>query len=390
MQGQDKVLSILVLIDLSLRKDRCKHLCCREGVDKMPKPPKGSFVAAPELVDASTLPKKDHAKTSTVGRAQRESQGSIECFDLTSRNDAKSNGQSTNESRQSLERLHQKLVKSPSVPVVAQRKGLQAFSQKRESSLSFLRDTAEEEEKHGPSPIETDLDDFPSPSALFELETDHNVRSLAPTQKLHFREKEVSSTPQVPETQHGLNPTSEPSEGDEMTDVEAAMIGLTDTMILQEPKFLGKSAVGPSLDATLKHPDPTSSLLTTKSLPIDNSTAFKTVSIHSGQKSESEFQVARTLPQPPANVEKRPLADIPTDNALHAPPKKPRLDREEHARHVPQILPEIHADNSETSNAVTAVTAPPPPPIIKPGQPVWVYEMDPAFIAQFQDFVEFV
>ena len=29
-------------------------------------------------------------------------------------------------------------------------------------------------------------------------------------------------------------------------------------------------------------------------------------------------------------------------------------------------------------------------PVIKPGQPAWVYEFDPAFVAEYQDFVEFV
>ena len=29
-------------------------------------------------------------------------------------------------------------------------------------------------------------------------------------------------------------------------------------------------------------------------------------------------------------------------------------------------------------------------PVIKGGQPAWVYEFDPAFIAEYQDFVEFV
>ena len=31
-----------------------------------------------------------------------------------------------------------------------------------------------------------------------------------------------------------------------------------------------------------------------------------------------------------------------------------------------------------------------PPPVIKPGLPAWVYDFDPAFIAEYQDFVDFV
>ena len=360
----------------------------------MPKPPKNSFVGASELVDTSTIPKKDPAKTGAAGRGQGKTQRSIQYFDLTSRNDATTKVESTDGSRQNLERLHQNIVKSPAVPVIAQKKGLQAFGQKQELSLSFLHDTGDNEEEHGPSPDKPESDDFPSPSALFQLETDHSARSLAPTQKLHSREKEGNSTPEVTETQPGLDPTFEPAKGDDMADVEAAMIGLTDSMIVQEQNFSGRSVVGSNMDAALKHPNPSSGLLTTKSPRVDKSPAIKTRSPPYFQNSESESQVARALPQPPANAAKRPLAGISTHNASPASSKKPRVDREGHTRHVPQIHTKVSADNSETSNAAaTAVTAPSPPPavpIIKPGQPVWVYEMDPAFIAQFQDFVEFV
>lgn len=44
------------------------------------------------------------------------------------------------------------------------------------------------------------------------------------------------------------------------------------------------------------------------------------------------------------------------------------------------LQPSSNAENK----AETAV------PAIKPGQPAWVYEFDPAFIAEYQDFVEFV
>ena len=44
----------------------------------------------------------------------------------------------------------------------------------------------------------------------------------------------------------------------------------------------------------------------------------------------------------------------------------------------------LQASSNAENKAETEV------PLIKPGQPAWVYEFDPAFIAEYQDFVEFV
>ena len=59
------------------------------------------------------------------------------------------------------------------------------------------------------------------------------------------------------------------------------------------------------------------------------------------------------------------------------------------------------ADEGTRENMAKGANAPPSPsdnehkqeadaPIIRPGQPSWVYDFDPAFVAEYQDYVEFV
>ena len=65
------------------------------------------------------------------------------------------------------------------------------------------------------------------------------------------------------------------------------------------------------------------------------------------------------------------------DVMLNAPvPKKAKTSKESNQA----VQPSSNVENkAETAG-----------PVIKPGQPAWVYEFDPAFIAEYQDFVEFV
>ena len=170
-------------------KGSCKHWCCREGTDKAPKPPKGAFVSAASLVDASLLSKKEGSnaplstatnvspsKTSTKGQPTK-----IETLDSLNDPDSDSGTRPKNSSKKlrNLQRLHHNFVRGPAALITTKQKFSTASANGDQLNLPVSsRDAPDVDSSDRPS---TDYGDewmgvLPSPSA--SLGGEHGASKL--------------------------------------------------------------------------------------------------------------------------------------------------------------------------------------------------------------------
>ena len=157
----------------------CKHLCCREGVDKARKAPKGSFISAASSVNSLlsghkgkngcvAITKKSTAPSVSIS----ESEAEIEIVDLASRQTFGAYEKTPLKAFRSLNRLHDNVTKGRSAPVAIKKQRPSFDYMKRgQPQISFLNKDASAGKLSAKSSIDNDADwmgELPSPSALLE------------------------------------------------------------------------------------------------------------------------------------------------------------------------------------------------------------------------------
>lgn len=373
---------------------RCKHMCCREGVDKAPKAPKGSFIAAASLVDSSHLLGL-RGKDERVGTAKmcpapsvpkNNHKAKIETVDLASSQASGGYKKSLPKAFRSLNRLHDNVTKGRSAAVAIKTQPSFDYTKGGQTQISFPnKDDSAKKSSDKPS-TEYDADwinDLPSPSALLgnPLEKPDPLPEHASTDY----DKSWPNSP-CPSALIGQNdaatrnfPDTDSLEGvnlsqfnDDESDLEAAMVGLSDSVTIQEESQV-QAATGQTSSQAKKNKRWCS--------PPDELTPkiYHRPTIHAKSSSTSKMFFSIDSPE---KVEKLPqkrkeaVRDEAEDLSLSAPvPKRPRVGDE---RGAPQAMSNAEKPAEATSS------------VIKAGLPAWVYEFDPAFIAEWQDIVDFV
>ena len=426
----------------------CKHLCCREGIDKAPKPPKNSFVSARSLVGPSSL-----AATTGPGKilASRERNpkskfrgpdngAKIEAVDLTNERDRYAKNRPT-EFRK-LNQLHESVTKGSSTPLIPRARPTSDFQGWDQTKISFLNRAATTEDSNdkpstdydgnGMGGLSPDSDwmgglthgrdhigglpadnnwmgglpaddnwmaglssdgnemgalaidsnwtgDLPSASVLSQSEDTH------PGPSYHDKSTDYGSDWQddlpslsallddnIPgdETPYKDNSLADLdlSQSDmDQADLEDAMIGFSDSVAIQNDS----QAEAANTATNMRSED---QIHTFHEQPIQGTVA--------PEKSHALVEPSifpDNLYKPIESTRKRKVLSNSEEEEvmLNAPvPKKAKTSKESNQA----VQPSSNAENkAETSG-----------PVIKPGQPAWVYEFDPAFIAEYQDFVEFV
>lgn len=151
----------------------CKHMCCREGVDKAPKAPKGS--SGPR--DGSKVSQISSAKSaqslsnnvSAKRAAKHLGASEVEVVDLTSGKYKKGHSGTSSGSFKSLQNMHAKIVDKSPLLLSSTKKPAASSARLQQKPLSFLShiDTGSSSIHTISSDYDADwIEDLPSPSVL--------------------------------------------------------------------------------------------------------------------------------------------------------------------------------------------------------------------------------
>ena len=344
------------------RAIRCKHLCCREGVDKAPKPPKNSSAPACSLTNSSLLKgskynaqtKLENRQSTLVSRVGKK--GQIERLDLASPPESKGRSRGYSKGFRDLESLHHSTTNSALSPLVPSKKG--ASSSVTDDSFgpstcqgSTRKPTAEHSSEFGEE-WDQDLPSFPD--FLEETEPIHVLGDENSTGA--GSSQEFVRLPELVDEDRGVTSDSRmdtdlPQYDTEFSDTEQALVGLSDSISLQRNP-------DPGLDSG-SFPKP-------PELSLQNFSSDQLFLSSSGPVAVPESSHKRTFHE--ASIERLGAAEPDSKKA-----------RNDEALNTPYDLPQ-QADQVPDA----------PPPSIKPGLPKWAYELDPAFVAEYQDIVDFV
>lgn len=416
----------------------CKHLCCREGVDKAPKPPKTSFVSARSLVGPSSLTAKTAPGKVLASRERNpipkvpgpDNAAKIEAVDLTNERDRYAKYRTTGFRK--LNQLHERVAKGSSTPIIPRARPTSDFHGWDQTRISFLKNVAASEDLndrpsndygdygigylpadddsmaglpadgdcmaglpaddnwmvgHPPDDNQTDglasdknwTGDLPSATA-FSASQDRHHGILHHDKSTDYGSDWQDDLPSLsallggnipmdatPYKEYSLQDLDLPQSDMDHADLEDAMIGLSDSLAIKDDS----QAEAASTATNMQSED---QIHTFPEQPIQGAVA--------PEKSQASMESSIFTNDPYQPIEsprkRKVLFDSEEEEVmLSAPmPKKAKPSKETNQA----VQPSSNAENKAETEG----------PVIKQGQPAWVYEFDPAFIAEYQDFVEFV
>ena len=371
-------------------------MCCREGVDKAPKAPKTSFVSAAILVDSSHLSnhigKKGRlgtAKKSAAPSVPRNEQGvELETVHLADGQRLSRSERTPPKAFRSLNRLHDNVTKGMTALVTAKTQPSFDYIKEKHPQIPFSKTNASAETSSDKSSTDYDIDwmgYLPSPSVLLgkprgevgplpeHTSTDDSRSWLSFPQSHSALSRRNDATYGSPFDTHSLEGPNLSQFNEDESEIEAAMVGLTDSITVHEDSQVQVATAQTSsqADAYPRYlPAPNESTPKIYHCPAIEEKGSGTSRLFFS--TESPEKVAE-----PGQKRKVGVDDQEEDPSESAPvPKRPRVDHE----HDQPPGPSSSAEGK----------IPPLAPVVKPGQPAWVYEFDPAFIAEWQDIVDFV
>ncbi|OCL09193.1 hypothetical protein AOQ84DRAFT_317365 [Glonium stellatum] len=218
-------------------KNACKHMCCRDGLDKPPKRPvkkSGSSMNA-SIEQGLTKPSRSEAHDKTqknlqLSSSRSKSSANVEHLDLTEEDNYAAHA---SQDYRTLHRLHvsvQGNAPPSSVSAVMHKKPAYTYAKGDEPKLSFLTTTHDNEQKpDSSSDYGNDwIDDLPSPSNVPALaqRTSENGASSSMVHSFKALE-EIAEDMEI-----GNYYDSNLDDDDSMLD--AAMVGLVDSQYLQQ------------------------------------------------------------------------------------------------------------------------------------------------------------
>ena len=374
----------------------CKHMCCREGIDKAPKAPKSSFISAASMVDTSHLSghvskngreatAKQVAALSVLG-IKREVE--IEMVDLTNGQKLKRFDKLPSKTFRSLDILPENVTNGKTTRTAIKKQPSLDYREGETPETPFLKTNAGTEISSDKPSTNYDADwmgELPSPSVLLRKPRG-KVDSLAghistDCIKSQFNNLRSPSTPICDnDTAHVVYHEKHLLEGlglsqfnDDESEIEAAMVGLSDSVAMEETAQVQAAAdlLNPQLNTC---PNP--------ALPPNKSTTKVYFDPATEGKSSCTSALFFSTDSPEKVVElgKKRKADV-GDGVVNSSELAPVAKR---AKTIDEPDQPPRRSSSVESQRLAAT------PIVKPGQPAWVYEFDARFIAEWQDVVDFV
>lgn len=369
-------------------------MCCREGVDKAPKAPKGSFISATSLVDSSHLlgHRGKNERVATVKKfaapnvPKNDRNAEIEAIDLASSEASGGNERTLPKAFRSLNRLHDNVTKGRSAAMEIKKQPFFDNAKGGQLQISFLnKDASSEKSSDKPSTDYDDnwMDDLPSPTTLLRnprgkssplpghasIDYDNGWPDGLLSPSALIRQDDAATSYPDHDSLEGFDLSQ--FNHDE-SDLEAAMVGLSDSMIMQKES---------QVQAATGQTNSQAKAFSHWSLPPDELTpkVYHRPIINTESSSTSKMFFSTDSPE---NVEKlgqkrkAAVRDEAEDLSQSASvPKRARVSDEGGA-------PKAPSSAEKQAKAATSV--------IKAGLPAWVYEFDAAFIAEWQDIVDFV
>ena len=365
-------------------------MCCREGVDKAPKAPKNAFVSATSLVDPRHFSgnKSKNGQAATVKKSATpsvrnpEHKAVTEAVGLQSRQPLGNYDKTPLKALRSLNRLHDNVTKGSMAPVAIKKQPCYEITQRRQPEISFLdKDASVGQSSDNPS-TDYDVDwmnDLPSPSALLGKPLE-NPNCLSEHTLIDHGRSSPDGLPSPFDLicqnnatignhadNYSLEDFTLSQLSGEVSDVEAAMIGLSDSVSMQQTAACQMSSQAEAFPDTLPPPSQhTPKLHSHTSAPETLGTSKLFLSTDSPGKGEEQ-----------AHKRKAAVVDQTEDLSPPWGVKKRTKGGDERSQ--------IRRPSPGTEEEANT-----PGPIVKAGQPAWVYDFDPAFIAEWQDIVEFV
>lgn len=374
-------------------KTVCKHFCCRDGVDKAPKPPKNAFVSAASFVDVSRLPNSKSntgslsslTKVTSLKKAAKGQKMGIETVDLADQANSRKTDEKRPRSFQDLQRLHDKAVKDPAILPNSIKPSHDYI--KRDSSPELSNSSKSNHWAKSSDKLSTDYDNdwmegLPSSSAMLptsleqQMSTDHGGGWCddLPSPSALLREHAAAVKNQSDTNSLEDFDLSQFNDDDDKADVEAALVGLSDSVTMNEDVQAQVGLANVSQSKTVNGLQRSEDHVT--SFATAPRTQSKTCGASAPSKLFSSTERAEESMEAPFKRKSALVSGTP-DLSLSAPvPKRPRLDN--------QTEPAIQSSSKVRGHAAR------PTPVIRPGQPAWVYDFDPKFIAEWQDIVEFI
>ena len=371
----------------------CKHMCCREGVDKAPKAPKSSFVSAASLVDSYHLSGHECSsgrgatakKSAAPGIPKNDQDAETEIADLAKCEILEANGKIPLKAFKRLNRLHENVTKGRTAPVVFKKHTSFDYTKGGQPQFSFLNENPSD--KISSDKMSTDyaadwMGDLPSPSALLEITrtkygplAEHSTEDYGswpdglPSPSALILENNAATVSHP--GSDSLEESNLPQSNDEESDLEAAMVGLSNSINMHEDLQVQAATSQTSLQAeTFPHwsPPPDEPQLQHRPTPKAESSGT----------SRLLFSVDRTKRL--AELAQKRKAGV-GDQGIDASQSTLVAKR-------PRVSDGRDQSTGRSSSAEKQAQA--PSPIIKAGQPAWVYAFDAAFIAEWQNIVDFI
>ncbi|KAL8971707.1 MAG: hypothetical protein Q9197_003139 [Variospora fuerteventurae] len=335
-------------------KKGCKHLCCHEGIEKPPKAPKTASTAAhmPKEADSRMGTQSASKQNSAQTRLHLGKPASSTETNLTHSRSSDDYAKVAPRAYRSLHQLHENVKKNSSTPVTSSTSPSFPYKKGEQPRVSFLRQV--NSPGRGEEDASSDygsgwMDELPSPSGLL-----HAGKTIS-----NVVHDEISS--EAASQDCGLDFIAR------VTEQQAA-----------------QQEMGDHVDSTIFADDEYNEAIGQLGLAGDQAASQYFAAESSSEKAKESnsgklFLSTDSPEKGPSPVAKRKLC----------PSSDPELDEAVAVPEAKRGKLEMIFNNQPWSKQDDA-TPPSAAPTIKPGHPGWVYEFDPAFVAEWEPYVEFV
>lgn len=344
----------------------CKHLCCHEGVDRPPKAPRNSLHASCPQSESKVDSKQKNvqAKLQMEKHALGKETKNVETVDLAHTRTSDDYAKVAPRAYRSLHQLHKKINKNSQTPVVANTKPSFSYKKGNQPTLTFLSRPGSSGKRNEDPSSEYGagwMDDLPSPSALLQAD-DETDTCRKPIDAAHHE-----LLPQASDCASEHSGFSSTGDSEKQPTNQSAG-NPKDTAVFTNDQYdeaIGN--LGSDAGREVSH-------------YFTDSPSNYGVKGTDGQKLFMSTDSPDKPSSPPA---KRKFSEsfgneFGGAGSVHKARKREQLDPTNDA-HILQPSP-----NKENHASAPAI------PTIKPGYPDWVYDFDPAFVAEWEPYVEFV
>ena len=386
----------LILVMKLIIPFSCKHMCCREGIDKAPKAPKSSFISAASIVDASHLsghigkngPTASALKGAALSVLGNEREVEKETVDIANSQRPKRFDKKPSKPSTSLNILHEKVTKGRTERTAIKKQPSFDYREGEKRHTAFIKRNAGTEISSDKSSTDYDADwmgELPSPSILLR-KSRKKVDSLAghiSTDRIKSQFNNLQSPSTLVrdnDAAHGINCDKHLLDGlnlsqfnDDESEIEAAMVGLSDSVAMEETA---------QIQAATDRVSPQLNTYPSYSLPPKKSTTkvYHDPATEGKNAHTSALFLSTDSPEKVVERDKKRKAGF-DDGVEDLPESAPVPKRA-------RMIDEPDEPPRRSSSAESQRLA--PTLIVKPGQPAWVNEFDAGFIAEWQDIVDFV